>query len=115
MIIPVTSMFPDDWKCTVTVARPQSTDTLGDRRPAQTVTIDDCLIARQSTTDPVDFSQVVNTRVVLSAPPGTDLRDGDEVTAPADYFMPGRWVVDGDPAAGPLGVAADLRRPARRK
>lgn len=114
MIRTVTSMLPPDWRCTVTVRRSQGIDRKGNQLPPAVHHLVDCLIAQQSTADPADFDLTAKTRVVLSAPPGADLRDGDEIEAPAGYFAAGRYTVTGDPARGPLGVSADLTRLTRK-
>lgn len=105
----VTAMFPASWRCTVVVSR-TGRNSDGDPVPPSKHDVPDCLVARRSTSDPIDRSELTDTSAVLYAPIGADVISTDQITVPAGHPMAGTYAVDGDPGGWALGVEVPIRK-----
>lgn len=115
--------LPAAWKCTVTVEQSGGKDERNNPRPSTTFTWPEVLVAPRSTSDPLDYSDLVENRTVLYGEPpvGHTLTSTDVIIIPEGSRMAGRWVVRGRPAEWPYGLEVTLDRenattdrPARR-
>lgn len=84
-------------RLTVTVKHPLRVDRYGDPIPG-TATADallpGCLIAPRASTETSDLQTLVDTRMVLYAPPGASMSSADRLVLPG---YTGEWQVEGDP------------------
>lgn len=109
MIQDVTSLFPADWRMTVTVKRGGGFDRWGNPLPAVTHEIADCLIGEASSEELEQFSDVSSLDGVLYAPVAADVVNTDSLDSPATAYSPARsWRVAGHAMFTPLGTKVPL-------
>ncbi len=117
------AFLPDRWFCDVTVEQSGGKDERNNPRPPETYTWKRVLIGARSTSDPLDFSDLVENRVLMYGhrPPDFTPSSTDVVVVPEGERMSGRWTVRGRPAEWPYGWELVLDRensttdrPARR-
>ena len=106
----IVSRFPKSWRVTVLVFRSGGRDAKGNPKPAEEVTVPDCIIAPRATSDPVDRSDVVDATAVLYRDPGFTFLSTDRIRVPSGARMAGDWSVDGRPGEWPEGVEVGLVR-----
>lgn len=108
----IVSMFPKSWRVDVIVVRGGGRDAKGNPLPPAEVAVKDCIIGPRATSDPVDRSDLVDSKAVLyrDPDPGFSFRSTDRVRVPAGARMAGEWSVDGRPGEWPLGVEVGLVR-----
>lgn len=116
--------LPKSWKCDVIVERSGGKDERNNPRPVQTFAWRGVLVGARSTSDPLDFSDLVESRVLLYGPrqDGFEPQSTDTIIVPETARMSGRWSVRGRPAEWPLSgwelvldrENATTDRPARR-
>lgn len=103
--------FPADWYTEVVRIRSTGTDARGNPAPVQRAAVSDCMIAPRATTDPVDWSDVLdNTAVLYRQSFDPVFESGDLVEVPAGQRMAGTWRVAGRPGQWPLGLEVPLER-----
>lgn len=98
-------MFPPEWLVDATLKRGGGKDKWGNPTPFVSIPLPGCLFAPRSTSDPVDRSDLTDSRAVLYAPPGTEVASTDRVEVPGH----GTYAVDGEASYWPLGVEIPLR------
>lgn len=110
-MINLTAQFPDTFQVTVTVERSGGTDSRGNPTPGTSHEVDDCLVTTQSS-DEEARTALPDTSAYVYAPAGSDFAPKDIVVVPegARLWPWGRFIVNGDPDFGPLGVRVQLRR-----
>lgn len=101
--------LPESWFTDVTVLRSGGRDPKGNPMPDTEIPVAHCLVAPRSTSDPVDRSDVVETREVLYHKDFVFFVS-DKIRVPKGARMAGLWAVDGRPAEWPFGVEVGLVR-----
>lgn len=113
----------DEWFCDVTVERSGGKDERNNPRPIQTFTWKRVLVGARSTSDPLDFSDLVENRILLYGHRPKDFmpESTDVIIIPEGARMAGRWAVRGRPSDWYVGLElvldrenATTDRPARR-
>lgn len=96
--------MPREWKTDVTIEQSGGKDDWNNPRPAKHYVWPQCLIAPRSTMDPLDFSDLVENRVVLyGRKPPVMPTSTDVIIIPEGRPMAGRWVVRGRPSQWHVG------------
>lgn len=108
----IVSMFPKSWRTDVVVIRGGGRDAKGNPLPTQDIPVTNCIIAPRATSEPLDHSDLVDSKAVLYRDPDPDFafRPTDRVRVPAGARMPGDWSVDGIPGEWPYGDEVGLVR-----
>jgi hypothetical protein len=108
----IVSSFPKSWRTDVVVIRGGGRDAKGNPLPAQDIPVKDCIVGARATAEPLDHSDVVDSKAVLyrDPDPGFTFLPSDRVRVPAGKRMAGEWSVDGRPGEWPLGVEVGLVR-----
>ena len=98
-------MFPKSWKTDITVLRGGGRDRFDNPIPAAEIAREGVMIAPRATADPVDFSELVDSRAVLydDAEDGFRYMSTDRIRVPAGARMAGEWSIDGRPGEWVLG------------
>lgn len=104
--------FPKSWKTDVTIVRGGGRDRFDNPIPTQDIAREGVLIVPRSTADPVDFSELVDSRAVLydHAEDGFRYQSTDRIRVPAGARMAGEWSVAGRPGEWVLGDEIPLER-----
>lgn len=106
----IIEQFPKAWRCDVTVHRSGGRNADGDPTPGSDHVIQDCLVGRRATEEPVDHSDLTDTLAVMYGPVGADVTSTDQITVPSGHFMAGTYSVAGDPGFWPMGTEVPLRK-----
>lgn len=106
-------MMPGFWSGTVTVLRGGGRDNKGNPLPVDEISLDECLIGPRATSEPNDFSDLVDSTAVLyrTVDDGFQFQHTDRIRVPDGARMAGEWSVDGLPSEWPMGVEVGLKRP----
>ncbi|WP_461169269.1 hypothetical protein [Arthrobacter sp. Z1-15] len=108
----IVKMFPKSWRTDVIVIRGGGRDNKGNPQPTQEIPVKDCIVGARATADPLDHSDVVDSKAVLyrDSDPGFSFLSTDRVRVPAGKKMAGDWSVEGRPGEWPLGDEVGLVR-----
>ena len=108
----VLDALPLSWRTDVTVLRGGGRDVKGNPQPVTEIPVEGCLIGPRATTEPTEFSDIVDSTAVLyrSAYDGFSFLPTDRVVVPVGSRMSGEWSVDGVPSEWPMGVEVGLKR-----
>lgn len=108
----IVKMFPKSWRTDVIVFRGGGRDTKGNPLPTQEIPVKDCIVGARATADPLDHSDVVDSKAVLyrDSDPDFSFLSTDRVRVPAGKKMAGDWSVEGRPGEWPLGDEVGLVR-----
>ena len=108
----IVKMYPKAWRTDVIVIRGGGRDNKGNPLPTQEIPVRDCLVGARATAEPLDHSDVVDSKAVLyrDLDPGFSFLSTDRVRIPAGKNMAGDWSVEGRPGEWPLGVEVGLVR-----
>lgn len=106
----LTSLFPPDWLCDITIKRDGTRNNDGDPVPGTTFQVPDCLVGTLTTNDPTDRSDQPETELMIYGPVGMDVKSTDTLIVPASHLMKGSYRVDGDISWLPLGTQVPVRR-----
>ena len=108
----IVGAFPLSWRTSVTVLRGGGRDAKGNPQPATEIPVEGCLIGPRATTEPTEFSDIVDSTAVLyrSADDGFSFLPTDRIVVPEGSRMSGEWSVDGVPSEWPMGVEVGLKR-----
>lgn len=108
----VLDAFPLSWRTDVTVLRGGGRDVKGNPQPATETPVEGCLIGPRATTEPTEFSDIVDSTAVLyrSIDDGFSFLPTDRIVVPEGSRMSGEWSVDGVPSEWPMGVEVGLKR-----
>lgn len=109
-MVNLAGMFPESWRTTVDVQRGGGRNADGDYVKPTSTPMTDVLVAPRATAEPEDRSNKTTTTGVLYAGSETTWFSSDVVVISKPHPMAGRWGVDGDVSAWPLGVEVPLRR-----
>ncbi|MCZ9884148.1 hypothetical protein [Arthrobacter sp. B2a2-09] len=99
----IVSMFPKSWRTDVVVLRGGGRDSKGNPLPPQEIPVTDCIIGARATAEPLDQSDVVDSKAVLYRDPGFTFLPADRVRVPEGTRMAGTWSVEGRPGEWPYG------------
>lgn len=103
-------MFPKSWLTDVTVLRGGGRDAKGNPLPVTELHVTACLIGPRATSDPVDRSDLVDSKAVLYRAPGFTFLSTDRIRVPHGKRMAGEWSVEGRPGEWPFGSEVGLVR-----
>ncbi|WP_284763389.1 hypothetical protein [Arthrobacter sp. efr-133-R2A-63] len=104
----IVSMFPKPWRTDVVVLRGGGRDAKGNPLPAQEIPVTDCIVGSRATAEPLDRSDVVDSKAVLYRDPGFTFLPADRVRVPEGARMAGTWSVEGRPGEWPFGSEVGL-------
>jgi len=104
----IVGSFPKSWRTDVVVLRGGGRDAKGNPLQLAEIPVTDCLIAPRATADPLDHSDVVDSKAVLYRDPGFTFLSTDRIVVPAGARMAGTWSVDGRPGEWPHGSEVGL-------
>lgn len=104
----IVSMFPKAWRTDVVVLRGGGRDSKGNPLPTQELPVTDCIIGPRATAEPLDHSDVVDSKAVLYREPGFTFLPADRIRVPEGARMPGTWSVEGRPGEWPFGSEVGL-------
>ncbi|WP_155854330.1 hypothetical protein [Arthrobacter sp. MA-N2] len=100
--------FPKQWRTDVVVLRGGGRDAKGNPLPSFEIPVTDCIIAPRATAEPLDRSDVVDSKAVLYRDPGFTFLPADRVRVPEGARMAGTWSVEGRPGEWPYGSEVGL-------
>jgi len=103
-------MFPKSWLTDVTVLRGGGRDAKGNPLPTVEIQLSGCLIGARATADPIDRSDVTDSKAVLYRGPGFTFMPSDRIRIATGQRMAGEWSVDGRPSEWPFGSEVGLVR-----
>jgi hypothetical protein len=108
----IVSRYPKSWLTDVVVLRGGGRDAKGNPLPTSEIVVTGCLVGARATAEPLDRSDVVDSKAVLYRDPDPDFTflPADRVRVPQGQRMAGTWSVDGRPGEWPLGVEVGLVR-----
>lgn len=103
--------MPDEWKVDIVVKRGGGRDRHGNPTPVVPFPRQRVLIAPRNTNDPTDMSEVTDDTAVLydeSMLDGFRYQAGDRIEIADEFFMAGKWLVDGRPGEWFMGTEVKL-------
>ena len=102
--------MPKSWLTDVTVLRGGGRDAKGNPLPVVEIPLTGCLIGPRATADPIDRSDVTDSKAVLYRGPGFTFYSTDRIRIATGKRMAGEWSVDGRPGEWPFGSEVGLVR-----
>lgn len=102
-------LMPRSWKTSVTVLRGGGRDSHGNPLEPERIPVTGCLIGPRSTNEPLDRTDLVDTKAVLYHEDFGFLPT-DRIEVPEGARMAGTWAVDGMPGEWPFGVEVGIVR-----
>ena len=102
--------IPKSWLVEVDVLRGGGRDAKGNPLPTVEINVTGCLIGPRATSDPVDRSDLVDSKAVMYRGPGFTFLSTDRIRVPHGARMAGMWAVEGRPGEWPFGSEVGLVR-----